>query len=401
MSVSPSPQASPLTGRAHNFNPALGISTPRRARSTTAHIVQVVLRLQPGGTEHLVIEMCRRLRSRYHVSVCCLEDEGEWAPLLRAEGTSVTALHWREGFRPTVGRQIARLAAAQRADLLHCHQYSPFVYGCLARLWRPSLRLVYTEHGRLSDAPPPRKRQLVNPWLAHLSGPIIAVSHDLRDYMRQARFPHASVAVIHNGIEVGAPPTSAARARARSALGIASQVPVVATVARLDPVKDLVTLLDAFARVRQAGIDARLLVAGDGPERERLNARASQPDLAGAVDFLGYRSDVRSWLPGVDVYVNSSISEGVSVTILEAMAAGIPVVATNVGGTPEVLHSADVGLLVPARDPASLGHAIVTLLHSASTRSALGSAGRQRLQSAFTLDRMVDAYVALYDRLLD
>ena len=382
-----------LTTPTRTVAPARDVHAPR--------VLQVVLRLQPGGTEHLVIEMCRRLRPRYDVAVCCLEDEGEWAPMLRDEGVTVTALHWQQGFRPGVGRQLAHLAAAHDTRLLHCHQYSPFVYGCLARVWRPSLRLVYTEHGRLSDAPPPRKRQLVNPWLARLAGPIVSVSHELREYMRQARFPADAVSVVHNGIEAGAAPSAAARARARATLGVTSRAPVIATVARLDPVKDLTTLLDAFAHVVRAVPAAQLVIAGDGPERLRLEGRAAQPDLAGRVVFLGYRADVRSWLPGVDVYVNSSISEGVSITILEAMAAGVPVIATAVGGTPEVITSTDVGVLVPARDPAALAHATTSLLDRVETRRALGAAGRGRLQSAFTLDRMVDAYVALYDRLRD
>jgi glycosyltransferase involved in cell wall biosynthesis len=368
-------------------------------RVEAPRVLQVVLRLQPGGTEHLVIEMCRRLRPHYEVSVCCLEDEGEWAPLLRAEGIEVTALHWKQGFRPGVGRQLARVAHAHGARVLHCHQYSPFVYGCLARAWNPSLRLVYTEHGRLSDAPPPRKRQMVNPWLAHLAGPIVAVSHELREYMWQARFPKRGVSVVHNGIDAGTSPSTATRARARAMLGVSPQTPLFATVARLDPVKDFPTLLDAFAHVVRARPGARLLIAGDGPERARLEARAAQPDLAGHVEFLGYRADVRSWLPGADVYVNSSISEGVSVTILEAMAAGVPVIATAVGGTPEVINSRDVGVLVPARNPLALAEAMIALLECAGERRALAVAARLRVQTSFTIDRMVDAYVALYDGL--
>jgi glycosyltransferase involved in cell wall biosynthesis len=363
-------------------------------------VLQVVLSLAPGGTEHLVIELCRRLGQNFDVAVCCLEDEGAWAAGLRQSGIDVVALERPQGFRPHVGRQIAQLAADRGATLLHCHQYSPFVYGRIAKLWKPGLKLVYTEHGRLSDAPPPWKRRMVNPVLAQGGGAIVAVSHDLREYMLAARFPRAGVRVIHNGINVGPSPSMADRRHARHLLGIDPDTFVVATVARLDPVKDLQTLLEAFAKVRQEVPRSRLLVIGEGPERAALADRAMRPDLAGSVEFAGLRSDVRDLLPAADVYANSSISEGVSVTILEAMAAGIPVVATAAGGTPEVLTDGEVGVLVPRRDAARLSDAIVALSRDRSTRLAIGVAGRRRLESSFTIERMVSDYQHLYQQVL-
>src|SRR6185295_18623307 len=136
---------------------------------------------------------------------------------------------------------------------------------------------------------------------------------------------------------------------------------------------------EAFAAVRRQAPAAQLLVVGDGPERDRLAARAAQPDLAGAVHMAGYRSDVRALLPAADVYASSSISEGVSITILEAMAAGIPVVATAVGGTPEVLpEESDGGILVPCRDPERLAAAIASLALDQRRRVAMSAAGRRR-----------------------
>jgi glycosyltransferase involved in cell wall biosynthesis len=173
-------------------------------------------------------------------------------------------------------------------------------------------------------------------------------------------------------------------------------------VARLDPVKDLPTLIDAFALVRAETPRARLVIVGDGPERERLAACAARAGIADAFTITGYRSDVRQLLPAADVYVSSSISEGVSITILEAMAANLAVVATAVGGTPEVLPSAeDGGLLVPSRDVISLASAIVSLERDSAARASLAAAGRRRLESAFTIDRMVGDYTRAYRRLLD
>ena len=368
----------------------------RAAAQPTPKVMQVVLSLTPGGTEHLVVQICKRLAPEYGTVVCCLDGEGEWAADLQARGIEVKALRRRPGFRPEVGRAIARFAAERDIDVLHCHQYSPFVYGRIAALWNRRLRIVYTEHGRLSDAPPSWKRRLVNPLLSRFDGSIVAVSHELRDYMIASRFPRQRVRVIHNGIEPAVAASPLDRRRARLLLGLDERAFVVTTVARLDPVKDLVTLLDAFADVRRRVPAARLVIVGDGPERQRLEARAGQGDLAGSVQITGYRADVRALLPAADVYASSSISEGVSITILEAMATGIPVVATAVGGTPEILSPGTGGILVPSRDPARMGAAIVALAEDDRRRGALAAAARRRLETSFTIDRMVDDYARSY-----
>jgi len=379
---------------------------PSRAASRAdslprARVLQVVLRMTPGGTEHLVLEICKRIRHEFEVTVCCLDDEGEWATDLRAEGIDVVALRRQPGFRPGVGRQIAALAAERRIDLLHCHQYSPFVYGWIASQLNRRLKVVYTEHGRLSDAPPSWKRRMVNPILSRFRGEIVAVSHELRDYMLDSRFAASRVGVIHNGIEPGTAPTFADRLRARRVLGVDEAAFVVMAVARLDPVKDFPTLIDAFAIVRAQLPRARLVIVGDGPERARLEACAARPDVAGSVDIIGYRAGVRQLLPAADLYVSSSISEGISITILEAMAARVAVVATAVGGTPEVLPSeAAGGVLVPSRDAAQLASAIISLERDTATRAAIAAAGRRRLESSFTIDRMVGDYMRTYRRLL-
>src|SRR5262245_6119559 len=152
--------------------------------------MHVVLSLSPGGTERLVIEIVRRLIPRSIGSlVCCLDDAGEWATELYQVGVPVVALNRAPGFRPGVARSIAKLARVHQVDVLHCHHYSPFVYGQMATLLQPRLRVVFTEHGRLSDAPPSRKRQIVNPVLGRLPHAIYAVSADLRQHMIAEGFP--------------------------------------------------------------------------------------------------------------------------------------------------------------------------------------------------------------------
>lgn len=359
-------------------------------------VLQVVLSLDPGGTERLVVELVRRLRDTMPMAVCCLDRPGAWGKKLAGEGVLVGTLDRRPGFRPGLARALRSVARQAGARVVHCHQYSPFVYAALARLSAPDLRVVFTEHGRLSDLPASGKRRVVNPLLSRLGHRLFAVSHDLKAHMATEGLPASRIEVIHNGIELDPPAFGAGRAERRRTLGIADATCLVVTLARLDPVKDLGTLVDAIAAGRASGVDLALAIVGDGPERSTLERHAETAGVGEWVHFLGHRENARAWLKAGDVFANSSISEGVSLTILEAMAASLPVVATRVGGTPEVVDET-CGRLVPSRNAAALASAIGELARDASLRNRLGAEGRAVVETRFTLDRMVAAYAKVYE----
>ena len=363
---------------------------------TAPRVLQVVLSLHPGGTERLVLEIVRRLQAEVPMAVCCLDKAGAWGEQLQGAGIPVTTLGREEGFHPTLGRRVAQAASAHGASVVHAHHYSPFVYGSLARLWKPGLRVIYTEHGRLSDAPPSPKRRLANALFSLLPDEVYTVSADLKKHIVGEGFRAAKVGVIYNGIEVLPLAAASERSSVRAELNVDEHTLVIGTIGRLDPVKDFDTMIRA---VDLLGRDTRclLLLIGDGAERTRLEqlaAATGRPDL---FRFLGHREDARRWLAGCDVYANSSIHEGVSLTILEAMSASLPVVATKVGGTPEIVD-AQGGRLVPARDADAFAAALRDLAHDATRRTAMGRAGRQRVEERFTIERMVGEYRDAYYR---
>ncbi len=331
--------------------------------------------------------------------VCCLDEPGEWASELTERGIPVVPLRRSPGFHPSLGGRVARLAAQYEAGVIHCHHYSPFVYGRIACLSNRRPGLLYTEHGRLSDAPPVLKRKVANAWLSRFPGPVFAVSAALKHHMVAEGFSAARVGVIHNGIDPGCQPAAADRVRARQALGVGEDVFLVGSVARLDPVKDLKTLIAAFGHLRARSGQSALVIVGDGEERAALEASARDLGVAASVHIVGYRSDIRQLLPAFDVYVNCSVSEGISLTILEAMAAALPVVATRVGGTPEVVVDGETGLLVEPRSPEALAVAIDELARNRDRSAALGAAGRARVLQFFTIDRMVADYAREYVKL--
>jgi L-malate glycosyltransferase len=358
-------------------------------------VAHVVLDLAAGGTQRLVIEMVKRSPAGIRPLVFCLDGPGEWAGELIDAGVPVESLHRQPGFRPALGWRLAALRRRYGVHVFHCHQYSPYVYGVLAAVLSPGLRLVFTEHGRTSDGPPSPKRRSANRWLARWPQHVCAVSEHLRSFMLTEGFAPDRVRVVRNGVSAGPTPTEAERLEARQRMGLPPDAFVLGTAARLDPVKDLPVLVASLARVRASVARARLVLLGDGPERGRLEAAAASLGVRDAVCMPGHRTDLARLLPGFDAFLNSSITEGVSLTILEGMAAALPVVATRVGGTPEVVVDGETGLLVPPRDPEAMATAALWLADH-SRRAKLGRAGRQRFERLFTFDRMFDQYVRLY-----
>jgi L-malate glycosyltransferase len=364
-------------------------------RHRPPRVLQVVLSLDSGGTERLVIDIVKRLHAEIPMAVCCLDDEGRWAAQLKAEQIRVTALARQSGFTPSLGHAVARAATQHDAGIIHCHHYSPFVYSCIARFWQPGTRVIFTEHGRLSDVAPSPKRRLANRILARIPDGVFAVSEDLKRHLVAEGFSTTAVRVIHNGIAIGPPPTTDRRSNARRSLGVPEGTLVIATVGRLDPVKDVGVLIRAMPALARE-IPVMLMIIGDGRERTSLECLAEACGVTRHVRFFGHRDDARDLLIGCDVYVNSSISEGVSLTILEAMAAGLPIVATNVGGTPEVVDAAS-GRLIPKRDSGTLSRTLLELAAQPMLREALGRAARLRVEARFSLERMVREYRDAYN----
>lgn len=358
-------------------------------------VLQVVLAFNAGGGERAAIEITKRLSHRFRMMACCLDEPGTWAGEVTRLGVNLVSLGRRPGFHPSLAWRIRRLARRHRIDVLHCHQYSSFVYGALAALPDRRLRVIVTEQGRLTDAPPSPKRRAVNRLLARVPSRVFAVSQDLRMHLIGEGFQPDRVEVLHNSVEIGPEVSCADRYAARAALGISPEIHVIGTVARLDPVKDIGSLIRAVARVRQCR-DAVLVIVGDGPERQSLEATAHQLQLGQRVHFTGHRDDARRVLAAFDTYVNCSVTEGTSLTIMEAMAAGLPVVATNVGGTPEIVLGGETGVLVTPRDSAALADALIRMAEQPQQARRLGAAGRRRAEETFSIDGMVERYARAY-----
>jgi L-malate glycosyltransferase len=369
-------------------------------RPTLGHVLH---RLDRAGAEVLASALSRRLRDRYRFVFLCLDGVGPLGEQLADEGFAVLDLKRRPGLDLSVARRIRQAVVDHRIDLLHAHQYTPFFYAALSRRLSASPPILFTEHGRHYPDQRKIKRVLANRLLLKSSDRITAVGHFVkRALIDNEGIAQSRIEVIHNGIDpADFPPADPdSRARARATLGIGENCPLVMQVARFHSVKDHDTAVRAFALVTEKISNARLCLIGDGEQRQALEAMSAELAIHDHVLFTGVRADVTDLLPAADLFVLSSLSEGISVTLLEAMAVGLPIVATEVGGNPEVVEHDVTGLLSPRSDFRALAENLTALLQDSARRKAFGDAGRARLLERFTQERMHRGYINLYAKLL-
>jgi glycosyltransferase involved in cell wall biosynthesis len=295
----------------------------------------------------------------------------------------------------------AALALGPRVDVLHAHQLlSPASAALVASALR-GVPLVATAHasGPIGDVaslarqgPVGRARLAA---LRHGADALVAVSGPIRDELVAAGFPGERVHVIPNGVDTRrhVPVDDGERRRARRALGL-PPVPAVVYAGRLAPEKGVDVLVDAWADARRRGCVATLVLVGDGPERPALERRARDHGILGTVRFAGSAPDVAPWLRAADAFALPSRTEGLSVALLEAMATGLPVVATDVGGT--AAATAGAALLVPPGDAAALGAALAAVLEEPGPAGALGAAARRRVVDELGILQIARRHLDLY-----
>lgn len=380
------------------------VAAPRGSRSPAPRVGFVLHVMQVAGAEVLVQQTIERLADRIRPTVFCLDALGALGEQLRAEGVDVVCLGRRPGRDWRTAWRLARELRQRKIDVIHAHQYTPFFYSAVARILAGfGPKLVFTEHGRHFPDVVSRKRRLANRWvLSRLTQRVNAVCEFSRQSLATSDgFDLDHIEVIENGIDAAHYVEPVDRRELRARLGLDQHRRYLACVARFHPVKDHATLLRAFARLAPTHPEVELLLVGDGPLRADLEQQVRQLQLDSRVRFLGVRRDVPDLLRAVDLFCMTSVSEAASLTVLEAMAAGLPVVVTRVGGNPELVRHEIDGLLVSSRDPEAIADALARLLHEPMLRAALGEAGRQRVRERFLLEHTVEAYGRLYEGLYE
>jgi sugar transferase (PEP-CTERM/EpsH1 system associated) len=356
------------------------------ASSRRLRVAHITLKLEVGGQERMLVEMARHAdKKRFDCQVIVLGERGPLAEALEESGAEVLCMNTPSGTHPSLWRRLARLFREQQIDIVHTHDDRPLFYGMPAAWWAGVRCRIHTHHhGQL---PGNRRRQLwLNRQAARFVHHFVCVSQDSARFMKEQGIAPTRVRTVWNGTDL---------------TRFAYQGPCaggsVVTVARLSPEKDLGNLLHAAQQVVAAFPEIRFEIAGDGPCREQLLQLSQQLHLSQHVTFHGELRDIPSLLARARLFVLPSLSEGISLTLLEAMARGLPLVTTQVGGNPEVVEAGTTGLLVPAAQPGALAHAIGTILADPETGRRMGQAGRQRVENCFDVRKMMTQYEALYD----
>jgi len=295
--------------------------------------------------------------------------------------------------------RFARDLRRDRTQIVHAFNFYPNMFAIpAARL--AGVPVVIATLRDMGDLWTPMQRRAQR-WVCRMAHRVVANAAAVREQAVKEGYDPRAVCVIRNGLDLATFSRSHDHVPRRAALGLPPHVPVVAVFSRLNhPVKGIHVFLEAVARVAHVHRDVQFLVVGDGPLRPGLEALAKGLGVGDRVRFTGYRADVGEAMATVTISVIPSLSEGLSNVLLESMAASIPVIASRVGGTPEVIDDGQSGLLVPPRDPEVLAKAIGFLLSDPEHARTLGRAGRRRVEQLFQIGRMVGETETLYDDML-
>ena len=367
-------------------------------------IMHVVDTMGQGGLENGLVNLIEHLdANRFEHIVYAMRGLGANADRLHGDRVRVMCL----GKKETDGRfQVAALARGIleiRPDIVHYRNWGA-VEAVFAGKWVRSCALVHSEHGLESDTAvgEPWRRIALRRLAFELADRVLSVSYQLRDlHAARTHFLAGKIDVIHNGVDSRRFfPDPETRARVRKELGLSADDLCIGCVGNLSAAKDYPTVLRAVGNFATTHKDWRLLVIGAGPELSNLeNSVNARTELKERVSFLGLSNRVPELLRAMDVYVLSSVIEGISNSLLEAMASGLPVVVTATGGNPEVVAHGDSGLLFPVGDASRLAEHLLWLRARRDMRLQLGQGALRRVSEEFSIDAMVRKYEQVYSSL--
>lgn len=368
--------------------------TSRRAR-----VLYLSHAFMVGGAEEMVLNLVRHLPQRFEPQVSCINQAGPIGEEIRKTGVPFHVLGLNPGLRrPFDLLGIRAHLRDVRPDIVHTFLLTASLYGRLAAMLAQVPIIIGTEVNIYE-----RKRahhRLAERLLMRGTDRVVVSAESVRDfYVEQVHADPQRVDVVYNAVDWSQLDTTLPPGSIRAAAGVPVQAPLAGIIARLTEQKAHRYLFDAMATTPGLA-ELHLLVVGDGELRQQLQQHAERVGLSKRVHFLGARRDLGDLLAAIDLFVMPSLWEGLPLSMVLAMGAGLPVIASRVAGIPEVVHDAETGLLVPAADVPALGAALVRLVSDQALRSRLGRAAAAFVRPRFGIDGYVDAVSRLYDRLL-
>lgn len=362
-------------------------------------ITHVVENLNRGGLERMVLELVKQQHRQGHqCQVVCVFEAGSLAGELEGLGVPVVACRKRAGLDFRALARIRRSVRAHASDVMHTHNAVAHYQAVLATAGLKLGRVINTRHGMGENQRSRRREWLYRRVLARTDRVVLVCEAARRAAIRRGIVSASQTRVVPNGIALDRLHDLHGRMREtlRSTLGLPASARIIGTVGRLNWAKDQASLIRAFRDVHEQFPETVLVLIGGGELRDELQQCAATQGVAGSVHFLGDRDDVPILLQGMDLFALSSISEGYSMALLEACAAALPIVATDVGGNGEIVRDGFTGSLVPASDPPALAGALMALLREPAQAQTLGRAARAWVESHGSLESMAASYAEIY-----
>jgi len=362
------------------------------------NILHLLLSLKVGGLENVVYNLVGNLdRTIFNVSVCCIDEFGELEHNLRDLNIYLALLKRKEqGIDWLLSLKLARLLKEKHIDIIHTHNFSPNFYGSIAGRLSGVSKIITTQHNKRFFEEFNKKRLLVFRTLYYLNHKIVFVSKDAKDLaIKTINIPSRKVTVIHNGIDVNRFRPKVKDKALLNEFRIKDEF-IIGTVGRLSKEKNIVTVLKAFKQVLKKKNNIKLLIVGDGSEKATLVKESSRLNIDSQVIFAGYREDIPDLLNIMDIFVMPSLTEGISLTLLEAMATEKPVIVTKVGGNVEIIDDGYSGIFVKPGDIEGIVDKLNDLFSDPLKKRQIAFNARQKVLKDFSLESMVNKYTSLY-----
>lgn len=369
-------------------------------RKKRLSIMQIIATLEVGGAEGQLCELVKGLnKEKYEISVCCLTRGGPLQEKIEELGVPVYILGKRNKLDFTILFRLASLLKIKKIDLVHTWMFTANMWGRLAAILAHTPSIIASE--RTVAFEKDTCRNVVDKILARVTALIIANSNGVKRSCLKRGLPSEKLKVIPNSCDLEIFGQREDSGKIKRELGIKDGSLLVGSIGVLRPEKGHRFLVHSIPAVLNIFPEAIFILVGDGPQREELEELSVKLGIPQKVNFLGQRRDVPDILSCLNVFVLPSLYEGLPNAVLEAMACGLPVVATDVEGTNEVVVDGETGILVSPKDPERLAEAIISLLKNKELARQMGEAGQKRVEEKFSLEKMVNSVEEVYDRLAE
>lgn len=354
-----------------------------------------------GGLQRIVHIVINRMNhEKYDVHLCCLDSDGMFYHQLKDDYINKFVLKRKPGyFDFTTFGKLIRIIRNYQIDIIHSHNGCS-MYAALAGSICSVKGIIHADHGRLI---PDKKAAIWEDRLSsYMMDRIISVSEPLSDYLASAvKINKNKITTIINGVDTDkfTPFNEREKRQRRRELGLLEEAIIIGTVCRLDSIKNLDMLIGCVSEILQKDSNCQFLIVGDGPEEKKLRNYSLKIKQSDKIIFMGRSAEVNRVLPVFDIYVNTSLSEGTSMTILEAMSCGLPIIASAVGGNINIVNESN-GMLFNLNDKDKFVDAIAEIIANSELRRQKGENSRKTVETQFSVDKMVEKYEQMYDSLL-